>query len=355
MLEPTFPEGSLSGDPSPDKSAEDRINPSPPQPREPVQAVSVSLPQDHIPEGSSPGESSPEEPVSLKFTPNKSVPKECEPEESSPEESAPEESCLQGPLLELSAQAESAAIESAQARSLLEDYSLVQIPPGRASPSPNSQSQPRTSSDISSEDVAKFLSKIHLPEYANIFKSEDISGDVLLFAELETFSELGVTNPLHQMKIMHLFKRELKGNVAKYPIEHVARFLHKYKLDEYIPILEENGIDGDMILEVDESLMKDVLERIDVVNPLHQMKIMHLYKREMKGGMPRYSTEHLAQFLQKFKFEKYIPILENNEIDGDMILEVDEKLMKSILKVLKVTLSDAIKIRSQYKGFCNKP
>lgn len=45
-------------------------------------------------------------------------------------------------------------------------------------------------------------------------------------------------------------------------------------------------------------------------------------------------------------------MLETHGIDGDMILGVEEKLMKSVLREVGVTsLVDNLKIRSKYKTF----
>ena len=89
---------------------------------------------------------------------------------------------------------------------------------------------------------------------------------------------MGVTSPLHQMKIIQLLRREIQGTVAKYPIQHLSDFLRQLKLDKYIPNLEENGIDGDMILEVEEKLMKSVLKEMGVTNSRDVNKIRTRYK-----------------------------------------------------------------------------
>ena len=60
----------------------------------------------------------------------------------------------------------------------------------------------------------------------------------------------------------------------------------------------------------------------------------------------------MGRFLQQYKLERYQPVLEGHGIDGDMILEVEEKLMKRVLREVGVTsLVDILKIRSKYKTF----
>ena len=69
---------------------------------------------------------------------------------------------------------------------------------------------------------------------------------------------------------------------------------------------------------------------------LHQMLIMELFRRELKGGVVKYSTDYMMDFLKQYKLEKYSPSLQSHGIDGDMLLDVDDKLMKSVLKEVGV-------------------
>lgn len=127
-------------------------------------------------------------------------------------------------------------------------------------------------------DIPEFLAKLQLTQYSETFKVSNISREALLEASPDTLAKLGVTNPLHQMKIMQLFRREVQGTVAKYSTQHLSDFLHQLKLDKYIPNLEQNGIDGDMVLEVEEKLMKHVFKEVGVTNPVHVNKIWSKYK-----------------------------------------------------------------------------
>ncbi len=131
---------------------------------------------------------------------------------------------------------------------------------------------------VSPDGVAEFLIKIELPQYAQTFKDSDISGDFLLEADSEVLLALGVASPLHQMKIMQLFRRELRGSRAKYSRDHLGTFLQHYKLARYTPTLEENGIDGDMVLDVDKKLMESVLREVGVTSLVDMLKIRSKYQ-----------------------------------------------------------------------------
>lgn len=126
--------------------------------------------------------------------------------------------------------------------------------------------------------MAEFLVKIGLPQYTDNFKSAEISGDTLLEMDAESLLEMGVKLPVHQMKILHLFQRELQGGIARYSKDHMTQFLRQYRLDKYTPTLEEHGIDGDMILEVEEKLMKTVLRDVGVKSLVDVAKIRSKYK-----------------------------------------------------------------------------
>ena len=131
---------------------------------------------------------------------------------------------------------------------------------------------------MTADDVANFLRKIGLPQYSSAFKKGKISGEVLPDMDVEGFSELGVDRPLHRMKIMELFPRELQGTEAKYSNDHLSEFLRQLEMIEYIFILKKHGIDGDMILHVEINLMKTVLKEIGVTSSLDRSKICTKYK-----------------------------------------------------------------------------
>lgn len=131
--------------------------------------------------------------------------------------------------------------------------------------------------EFTTDDVIEFLIKIGLFQYAESFKEEDISGDVLLEASSSDLEDLQVTSHLHQMKIMYLFRKELQSAGTKYSNDHLSSFLEQNKMEKHITTLKENGIDGDMILEVDLDLMKKVLEEVGI-KKLQITKIITKYK-----------------------------------------------------------------------------
>lgn len=131
---------------------------------------------------------------------------------------------------------------------------------------------------LTPDDVADFLCRINLPKYSEVFKESEISGELLLEADVDILKELGVESPLHQMLIMELFRRELKGGAVRFSADYMMDFLKQYRLDKYGPSLLSHGIDGDMLLDVEDKLMKSVLKEVGVTSLVDALKIKSKFK-----------------------------------------------------------------------------
>ena len=127
------------------------------------------------------------------------------------------------------------------------------------------------------EDVGDFLTSIYLDKYIKAFTDNEVGGDVLLEADCEFLNELGVTSPLDCMRIMTLFPRRLKKCEPHLPVSEVLRFLRENKFDKYIEHFEKNQIDGDMILNTDTALMKNVLKEIGI-GVVDRVRILSKFK-----------------------------------------------------------------------------
>jgi len=66
-----------------------------------------------------------------------------------------------------------------------------------------------------------------------------------------------------------LFQRSLQGGKAQYPLQTVLDFLEQNKLDKYCAIFQESGMDGDLLLEADDSM----LEALGVTSMAERLKI----------------------------------------------------------------------------------
>ena len=73
-----------------------------------------------------------------------------------------------------------------------------------------------------------------------------------------------------------LFRRRLQGGEVQYPLPTVLTFLEQNKLgDKYRDIFQESGMDGDLLLEADDSVLKE----LGVKSAVDRKKITTKYKK----------------------------------------------------------------------------
>ena len=61
----------------------------------------------------------------------------------------------------------------------------------------------------------------------------------------------------------------------QYPLQSVLAFLEQSKLDKYCDIFQESGMDGDLLLEADDSVLKE----LGVRSALDRTRIKTKYKK----------------------------------------------------------------------------
>ena len=66
-----------------------------------------------------------------------------------------------------------------------------------------------------------------------------------------------------------LFRRSLQGGVAQHSLQTVLDFLKQNKLDKYCASFQKSGIDGDLLLEADDSVLKE----LEVTSAIERLKI----------------------------------------------------------------------------------
>ena len=81
-----------------------------------------------------------------------------------------------------------------------------------------------------------------------------------------------------------LFQRSLQGGVVQHSLQSVLTFLKQNKLDKYCDIFQESGMDGDLLLEADDS----VLEELGVNSAVERLKIK-VYMRVMRCSHNSYN------------------------------------------------------------------
>ena len=71
-----------------------------------------------------------------------------------------------------------------------------------------------------------------------------------------------------------LFRRRLQGGVVQYPLQTVLNFLEQYKLSKYCLIFQRSGMDGDLLLEASDSVLKE----LGVASSVDRIKLRTKYK-----------------------------------------------------------------------------
>ena len=67
--------------------------------------------------------------------------------------------------------------------------------------------------------------------------------------------------------------------MAQYSLQTVLDFLEQNKLDKYCDIFQESGMDGDLLLEADDRVLKE----LGVKSAIDRKKIKTQYKTFVKG------------------------------------------------------------------------
>ena len=86
----------------------------------------------------------------------------------------------------------------------------------------------------SPNNVANFLRRIGLGNYASKFQDEEVDGSTLLMASKDAFEELGVKSALDRVRIMVLYQRELQGADDSEPVRILRDLLKEKNLTQYI-------------------------------------------------------------------------------------------------------------------------
>lgn len=133
----------------------------------------------------------------------------------------------------------------------------------------------------SCDDVAKFLQSMGLDQYIDTFQTATIDGELLVAAKDIELRDLGVSNPLHCFKIQYFFKRLLLKTPTTHAQVVVCDFLATNKMDKYAQKLIEEGVDGDMLLEIlklSTDVITTIFGELGITNSMDVLKIRKRFK-----------------------------------------------------------------------------
>ena len=138
-----------------------------------------------------------------------------------------------------------------------------------------------------------------------------------------------------------------------YTSERVGEFLIGIGLEKYRKSFVDQDIDGDTLLD---SLLGETkhefLKELGVEFALDRVRIDVMFRRELRKTQPRFPIHVLVAFLNEKKLKQYSVHFEQNEIDGDMLLAMEPKLLEIVLNDIGIQSRVAKqKIVSKLKTF----
>ena len=127
-----------------------------------------------------------------------------------------------------------------------------------------------------------FLQDIKMDQYIEAFKSKTINGGLLIAFGERQLKELGISSHLHCFKIQLLFKRALQSTPTTHALVVVLDFLAANNMDKYRQRFCEEGVDGDMLLEILQLRPNEsgnaILEEMGITTGIDKIKMRKQFK-----------------------------------------------------------------------------
>ena len=140
------------------------------------------------------------------------------------------------------------------------------------------------STECSSAEVVQILEEHGLEKYENVFVQNKIDEDMIQEADnkllSEVLKEIGVARATDRLKLQVIFKFSLKTGTGRkgFSVSKAVEVLMKNGLGKYKDAFVMHGISGDMVLEAENDLFKEVMEEIGVTRA-DGMRIERRFKR----------------------------------------------------------------------------
>ena len=176
---------------------------------------------------------------------------------------------------------------------------------------------------------AKTIDMVDIMKDLGMKFNDDIThlyGDQFLSKPEEEIKEQLDIKPTDYFKLYATLKRRMRGVKAKFSPLTVEAFFENVKLNTYIKAFKTKGIDGDMLLEADSSM----LEKLAVKNPIHRLKIIVLFPKFVHKIPPKEPCSVVIEWLQCNGMQMYADKFKSEEIDGDVIRSIDEDSLKAL-------------------------
>ena len=178
------------------------------------------------------------------------------------------------------------------------------------------------------------LKEINLHKHLSLFADEDVTeGNLQEIADEDLLRSIGVDSALDRLKIImqiQKYKSGVRATQGRTTTE-VAEFLRrKLNMEHYVLFFQENEIDGDLLLRATD----EVLKEIGIQTAIDRLKIRIAFRREVLGPSDlakKYPVAEVVNLLKAHDMDaQYQLLLEKNEIDGEMLSEASDQVLKEI-------------------------
>ena len=133
-----------------------------------------------------------------------------------------------------------------------------------------------------------------------------------------------------------------------YTVNDVLDFFQTIRMDKYIEILRNEGLDGTLLVAAGEDELKD----LGITSDFHRFKIQFLFKRTLQSTPSTHALDVVLDFLTTNNMDKYSKRFSEEGIDGDMlfeILQLPDESGNAILKEIGIVSSfDRLKMRKKF-------
>eukprot|EP00731_Ephydatia_muelleri_P026790 Em0018g890a len=133
-----------------------------------------------------------------------------------------------------------------------------------------------------------------------------------------------------------------------YTVNDVLDFFHNIRMDKYIEMVRNEGLDGTLLVAAGEDELKD----LGITSDFYRFKIKFLFKRTLQCTPTIQALDVVLDFLAANNMDKYSKRFSEEGIDGDMlfeILQLPDESGNAILKEIGIVSSfDRLKMRKKF-------
>ena len=122
--------------------------------------------------------------------------------------------------------------------------------------------------DSTAISMVEFLKNHKLHQYIPIFSMNDVDSDMLLQSTDKDLEEIGVSNPIHRLKISFEMKRQMLGKQSSVCPSHVVAEMFRMNdgLETFCCKVIENELDAEIIKDASDAVFIELGVTNKIIN-----------------------------------------------------------------------------------------